>query len=214
MFMTPTEIVNEYQPADGDRADVPNDRWGEDTGRSRNTYGQTNPMNSRGGYMRGDYEETDSQMWARKLDESQMSPEDYHEHLHGAPKDESGIDIESLMNHESYPQPRGTHSSAWSSFEDREQSYLDRKAGEHDASYHAWANGPSIYQSVRDEGVQYPVHLGTQFGTSGKPQVTGGHHRIAAALDARPHDYIPVLHNEGGIREAKESSGSSGYKYR
>ena len=44
--------------------------------------------------------------------------------------------------------------------------------------------------------MEHPVHLGTQFGSQGKPQIVGGHHRIAAALETRPDDLIPVVHHE------------------
>lgn len=55
---------------------------------------------------------------------------------------------------------------------------------------------PSLQDSVAREGVQHPIGLGTvpsRF--SGKPMLTAGHHRLAAAAEARPNDYVPVLHH-------------------
>ena len=44
--------------------------------------------------------------------------------------------------------------------------------------------------------------------------IVGGHHRIAAALDTRPDDLIPVIHHED-IYDAKMGGlGGRGYKYR
>ena len=72
-----------------------------------------------------------------------------------------------------------------------------------------------LTEDVRLNGVQFPVGLGTDIDTdavrrtglvdrqrnttpttTGKPMLTGGHHRLVAALDTRPDDLIPVLHHK------------------
>jgi len=55
--------------------------------------------------------------------------------------------------------------------------------------------------SIARHGVIDPVHLGTAHGREGKPQIMGGHHRIASSMDLNPHRLMPVLHHQGGIEE-------------
>jgi hypothetical protein len=203
MFMTPKEIHKHYQPLDADREDV-------------ETEDNSNP------HSWGLRSETDSELWERKSSEAAMSPRDYHYAREGESPERSLFNVDSLMGHSSYPSPNTSDvdsrgfvtTSGWEEHEHREHSYLERKAQEKsDARYEKW-NGPSIWDSVRTGGVQQPVHLGQQFGEQGKPQIVGGHHRIAAATDTRPNDLIPVLHHES-IDAAKSTlrPGSPGFKY-
>jgi hypothetical protein len=60
----------------------------------------------------------------------------------------------------------------------------------------------SLYDTIKREGVKEPVHLGPT-------QVTGGHHRIAAANDIAPDTLIPVVHSE----EDRPDRASKVFKY-
>ena len=59
--------------------------------------------------------------------------------------------------------------------------------------------GPYGEASIAQHGVIDPVHLGTKYGTEGKPQIVGGHHRIAVSMNVNPHRLIPVVHHEGDL---------------
>lgn len=214
MFMTPRQILQHYQVLGGDREELGNfdPDWDEPatgrgrtwdfTGRPTRTGGRPNITGQRytpsgnlqGGYFRQPGMETDEEVWSRKLAESQMDPDEYEEHRQGQARK---FDWETALERPSAPQPPSSSagSSRWDSYEMHQDSYLGRKQSE-------FYERPSLYESVRDQGVQMPVHLSTQFGDMGKPEIVGGHHRIAAALSARPDDYIPVLHHRD-IHEAQ-----------
>lgn len=210
MFMTPRQIVQHYQPLDGDREEADYDpefdqptagvgRTWEFTQRPARTDGYQNlamnrevtPGKVEQGYTRQPRMESDEQVWSRKLEESQYDPDWYDEHRG---KKAASFDVEKVLDRGTAPQPPSTNAgtSRWDSYGERQDSYIDRKATEHAV---AMEQRPSLYESVRDEGVQQPVHLGTQFGAMGKREIVGGHHRIAAALDAAPDRLIPVLHH-------------------
>jgi hypothetical protein len=204
MFMTPKEIVDTYQVLDGDREGAP--RAGSYTRRSATTGGRPNMAlhsNVRQNLNLGpsthvrDYnEETDEQVWERKGWESRMDPHEYFTHRHGMSPGEAAMPRESfLFGGSSAPQPP-SGSSGWTAHEHAAEAHVERKYAEHHEAMEARFSGPSIWQSVRQEGVKEPVHLGNVFGSVGKRQIVGGHHRIAAALETRPSDYIPVLHHE------------------
>lgn len=69
----------------------------------------------------------------------------------------------------------------------------------------------SLYDSVAVEGVKSPVHLGEEQGLLGKPQVVGGHHRIAAQAEIDEDKLMPVLHHRDV--SAAKSIGGRGYWY-
>ena len=225
MFMTPREIVNKYQVLDADRQEY----HGEDarnyqrTGREERTGGvgtgnMWDPGNihyaegGSGDFIRQPIQETDEQVFARKNEEAQYDAEYYGEMrghaLTGHTRDFDS-NREDLLERSSAPRmPSQESSSAWDSWQMKVDSYVNRKQDQH---YQRQAEEPeSLHESIAQGGVQHPVHLGTQFGSQGKPQIVGGHHRIAAALDTRPDDLIPVIHHED-IYDAKQSKG---YKYR
>jgi len=54
----------------------------------------------------------------------------------------------------------------------------------------------SLYESIAKHGVEHPVSLGTfgSHGSQGKPEIVGGHHRLAAQFDLNPNQPIPVVH--------------------
>ena len=239
MFMTPREIVNKYQVLDADREEVDNwDEGNPDmdwrrTGRPERTSGAANIHNpdrssryshipGSGPYLREpsvDYsQETDEQVLSRKAEEAPYDPEYYAEmrgeNFSGAMR---SFNPESALGRSSAPGHFGLGGSTnrnwsdteWDEHEMRVDSYLSRKQDEHYRRQAEAPEPPSLYESIQEGGVQHPVHLGTQFGSQGKPQIVGGHHRIAAALETRPDDLIPVLHHED-IYDAKASRG---YKY-
>lgn len=76
-----------------------------------------------------------------------------------------------------------------------EYEVWDQKYDE--AMYDKYVHGPygeiSLADSIEQEGVKHPALLGPYKspGRTGKPQVVGGHHRIAAAND---DSFIPVIH--------------------
>ena len=210
MFMTPTEIVNQYQPLEGDREEVMSDsaRSWERTNRTHTTMGasnipdpptQSNPKGrypyapGTGNFIRPDRMETDDELWTRKREESQMDPDDYESYRgESSPKH---FDIEGALERPSAPQaPSTDRSSAWEQHDYLEHEYIERKHADWQIQV---GNRQSIFDSVAQSGVAKPVHLATeQAGPSGKQEIVGGHHRIAAALESRPHDYIPVEHHQ------------------
>lgn len=221
MFMSAREITDKYQPLDGDRQESwdngSDERAGEWTQRSQRTDGKTNDRarrwkggkegygskgtdnprftgrNTTGGsptYKRpesdNDSLETDDQLYARKYDEAQMSPEEYSEHHHGrelTPKYERPGGGETKRE--------GTYRETW-----RGQSQTDnpRKSETYEPFEPIWGGGESVRDSVVREGVHAPLSLGRQFGSQGKPQIVGGHHRLAVMKEEKPDDLIPVLH--------------------
>jgi hypothetical protein len=233
MFMTPREIRGKYQALEGDRQESYDERAGEMTGRSETTAGAANyPANTavrnrfnqwHGGasqasgplYTRNDdmTVETDDQLFSRKLEESQLSPNDYRE-VHqgiGASNPPSAPGWGTMAERSSAPsgmkdfnsrrpgEGTGTH-------EERQEeavAYADRKMED---LQEAQDYGPSLYDRIKEQGVLSPVHLSyDQLGHMyGKNEIVGGHHRLAASEDIDPDQPIPVQHWRD-IYEAKAS---------
>lgn len=76
------------------------------------------------------------------------------------------------------------------------------------------ANESGLTESVKEHGVVYPVTLGDVPGMEGKPQITGGHHRIAAAEQVGGEQYVPVFHHHGLVEGAVTSLRQMGKHYR
>jgi len=75
-----------------------------------------------------------------------------------------------------------------------------------------WTEGSERYhegskttlgESIEAEGVKSPIRLGGEVGSQGKPQIVGGHHRLAVASALHSEQLLPVLHYAGGIHEAR-----------
>lgn len=224
MFMTPREIHAGWQPLDADRED--NDYGG---GTFRGTYrskswdtGETRPKadqgswdtreqrrdrgihsgpggadsgtidRTRGGgkyrvYNRnqGGGMESDEDLWARKLEESQ----EFDRHgQHGYYGDAKADPL------------HGMH---------RSSSFSSSSSGD---GNDGWGGGESLYDSIASQGVMGPIRLGSETGDMGKPQIVGGHHRLAAATEAAPDRLVPVLHDKN-IWAARDQSASGGYPY-
>lgn len=243
MFMSGQEIMDEYQPLDGDRKsrDVMQELSRQHT-RPQAVDGKVNypverqPAGAKGRYAWGNTtggsvferseggtarklvdtrEETDSEVWGRKLEETKLAPDEYDKaHWNASAGGPEMSDI-TITN----PPVRAKHEGTWS-FEEREHSYYVGKEMEQDARYEAKMEAytdpaNSLYNKIKKEGVQKPVSLNdpgnkSRFGDSGKPQVAGGHHRLSAQFDIDPQRLMPVLHWAGGTSEAKKSEY---YKY-
>lgn len=163
--------------------------------------------------------ETDDELFGRKLEESQLSPGEYKEvhggigasvheapgwdTLAGRPSAPSEVRRQAEGNYD----PRtGEGSGTWNDRNDEAQDYVARKQEEH---YDAQDYGSSLYEKIRDQGVLNPVHLSyDQMGGFDKPEVVGGHHRLAAQEDIDPDAHIPVAHWRN-IREAQSSGNYS-----
>lgn len=63
-------------------------------------------------------------------------------------------------------------------------------------------NEMSLADSIMESGVKSPVRLGETTGIHGKPEIVGGHHRLAVATVHAPDQFVPVLHHRS-IRDAK-----------
>jgi hypothetical protein len=53
----------------------------------------------------------------------------------------------------------------------------------------------SLGESIERTGVQKPIHLGRTVGSMGKPEIVGGHHRMAVMRNLNPDQLMPVLHH-------------------
>lgn len=208
MFMTPREIHSQYQPLDADREE--GYRSGEWTESSRTTGGGSNEFVRSGygqhrHYQRPDKEETSPDLWDRKYDEASMTPQERRYEYGGETPAPKSFDWEAALERRSAPtRPNTESSTAMGEYEHREGSYLNRKAEEHEERQYEKDN-TSLVDSIRQTGVQSPVHLGQQFGSEGKPEIVGGHHRIAVATRHAPDTLIPVLHHKD-IRAARTTS--------
>ena len=121
---------------------------------------------------------------------------------------------ETLAGRQSAPQEMSYRTGHTGTWEDRQQDlgeYVQRKQDEYryeqeDTSLHGML---SHAMRPGGEGFTGHVHLSTQFGTSGKPQVAGAHHRIASMADIDPERLLPVVHHKsmtaarGGFAEHK-----------
>jgi hypothetical protein len=76
------------------------------------------------------------------------------------------------------------------------------------------ANESGLTESIHQHGVVYPVTLGDVPGLEGKPQITGGHHRIAGAEQAGGEQYLQVIHHRGLVEGAVTSLQQMGKHYR
>lgn len=66
----------------------------------------------------------------------------------------------------------------------------------------------SLRDAIVDDGVKNPVSLQVPdlTGSMGKPQILGGHHRVAVMEAEKPHALMPVEHFRG-TQEARRSLG-------
>jgi hypothetical protein len=163
-------------------------------------------------YRSGDRMETDEQVWARKLDESQMDPDEYkdaHSPIKGPGYQDSQAtpSYETLMDRSSAP-PAGwqlkTETGKPSPGTDtRDMADYEQEAYVRDKQddFRFARNNDSLYDKLRSDmapggpGFTGHVHLGSQFGGSNKQMVAGAHHRIAAMDEIDPDRLLPVVHS-------------------
>lgn len=242
MFMSGKEIMDEYQPLDGDRHPVTTEaplsaqhtrptappsgqgypverRMGRGKQAWGNTTGGDAYYRSAGGTATkvvDNREEYDDELWDRKVSEAKLPPDEYDEAHNGYQK--NAPEMSDVQFGNSMP-VRAKHEGTWT-FEERENSYYVGKEMEQDIKYEAKMDAytdpnNSLYNQIAREGVKKPISLNDpgnymRFGDSGKPQVAGGHHRLASQFDQDPEKLMPVLHWSGGTNEAKKSEY---YKY-
>lgn len=155
--------------------------------------------------------EDDEQLWARKLDEAQeFSKHGQHEDADSDPLYGRGRGTGTMGSYQGAPtgnsRTNGPSTTAMERHDERADSWENRRQ---EARYD---QGESLYDSIRAEGVKGPIRLGSEIGSMGKPQIVGGHHRLAAATEAAPDRLVPVLHDQN-IWAAREQASKGGYPY-
>lgn len=203
MFMSPREVLSGYQPLDADR-------WGArgsggavptyDTGTGLGTAMNTEGSNVRHGQFRMGHDtagtfqattygtkyrartETHDEMMDRKLGESMGDDPGVDANVHRQTRVGT-----SFYGSDSYIPPPAERMSA----------------GEE-----------TLHESVGKHGVTHPISLGTGGapGLLGRPQIVGGHHRVAAQFDQAPDRLMPVLHYTD-INDAKGAAKRGGARY-
>ena len=230
MFMTAREIKDRYQALDGDRQETTRQVYGDMTpGRSSGkhygwgTYtGSSNPdafghqfyQRSRTGTSTVQFDietaETDEELWERKSNEAHMTPNEYswergsiapsrYVNTAGNTTARPGTDthVGRATWHEQNYTGSGTPDTSqrigWKEYEQHEEG------------------GRSLADKLLDQGVKAPISLGTggPSGMMGKPQIVGGHHRVAAMGERSPDTLMPVLHFTN-IHEARGYRGPGG----
>lgn len=186
MFMSGQEIMDEYQPLDGDRKPIDEDvaLSGQHTRQSKpdnsrgypverrvgggkeawgNTTGGDVFYRSAGGTARktiGSREEDDDEVWTRKAEESKLSPKDYDlahfEYAKNTPE------MQDISIGKSAPQ-RAKHEGT-STFEEREWDYYEGKEASQDRRYgealEAYEDPDnSLFNRIAREGVKNPISL-------------------------------------------------------
>ena len=99
---------------------------------------------------------------------------------------------------------RETDSDGWRESDD---DLFDRKYEESYATKHL--NGDYLADHIAEHGVENPVSLQADplnTGSFDKPEILGGHHRIAVMETSRPDDLMPVEHYHS-VGEARKSKG-------
>lgn len=214
MFMSAREIEAKWQPLDGDRKEVyggrgetrtggtlPESQYATDKLPRKNWYtpgGRDRAWTTGGEHLSRsrvikENIETDEQLWDRKAEEA-YDPE----YSPVSAKRANSFTMRSATTGGRSNQPMGT---------DTANTY-EQPQGAH--FRHSWDT--TLGESIESVGVKYPVHLGQTKGSQGKPQVVGGHHRMAVMRNLNPDQLMPVLHHQD-LKHARSSSEPwGGYK--
>jgi hypothetical protein len=77
----------------------------------------------------------------------------------------------------------------------------------YNARSRARVSEPTLYESIKAEGVQEPVHVypappASTSGYSRKDTLGQGHHRVFAAANIHPDSLVPVIWRPGGGEDA------------
>lgn len=104
----------------------------------------------------------------------------------------------------------GDRDDVMDEFEDRpetDEELFQRKS--HEAEWEGYDGSPSLWDRLEKEGVKNPISLQadhTQKGSLGRPEILGGHHRVAVMSHIKPHALMPVEHFEN-YEDAQRSLG-------
>lgn len=226
MFMTPGEIHERYQPLDADRLGSESEHYTTRTPHSETRgHGHMTPSvqgtgqekyyfrhrgSERGVTISRIRPESDEELWGRKYEESQMSPEErYQEHGVSFQQKYIGSAGQTTARSGAYHRTQrwteaGARSSHFTSHETY-QPYETHPEG-----------GPSLAEHMTKHGMPGLISLGSpegSMGSMGKPQIVGGHHRLAVATRHMSDQFLPVMHFQD-IKEARSKSlGEAGYRY-
>lgn len=195
-FMTPKEILNEWQVLDGDRHAVSN-----------------------GSVTR----ESDEELLARKYKEaSEVSPGGQHgnnvyRRTNGDITRNPGRWVLHEGAHERVPasDKEGWYRATVPPGDGQPKGHLTYNSRRRDDSYHQYTpiEGDTLAESIRAEGIHDPIRLGLETGSKDKPQLAGAHHRLAVANQDLPDNYQPVLYHKD-IGEARSPNTTKWYKYK
>ena len=67
----------------------------------------------------------------------------------------------------------------------------------------AFAGAKGLEKDIRKNGIRVPVSLGYEYGSQSKPQIWGGHHRLAVARSINPDMEVPVWTGIDDAMDAK-----------
>ena len=197
MFMTPKEIHAGWQPLDADRHPASEyssagsgtlgsaARWGND---SRGDYYER--TTGGGTWTQRENAESSEDLWARK-----------HEEAHGY-GDEDSYDAHMVGGRSTQYTYMPTEMTTGGSHIREPGTWQVTRPG---------VEPMTLGESIRESGVQSPIRLGQNIGSEDKPQVVGGHHRLAVASD-QPDRLVPVLHHQD-IWEARSAPSQMAWKY-
>lgn len=216
MFMSAREIESGWQPLDGDREEgymtktrsggtltgsvYDEDReidsgagyhpkYGTPGGRDRAYTADPDKKDPRGGRALSnkrvyvEVPESDDDLWNRKLDEA------YNDREIPAKRGNS-YTMRSRTTGGRSNNPMGTQTA---------NTY-----GQPQGAHWRHDDATSLGESIERTGVQKPIHLGRTVGSMGKPEIVGGHHRMAVMRHLNPDQVMPVLHHTD-IYDARSS---------
>lgn len=197
-FMTPREILGDrfgdpsasYQGLEGDHHLLPK-----------------NKANAR---------ESEKQMWGRKLDEAGLPAADYRAERNKAVLQAGKIPAGTQGPTDSYlfkgaPAPPLQHPRmGTSTYEDILYEHDDAMREHIHHRIDQWTEErtrgqSSLYEHVASHGVEGPIPLQSGgVGSLGKPQLLGGHHRVASQHHINADQFMPVVHHD--VAEADEKA--------
>jgi len=140
------------------------------------------PIRNDSDFTRDEYDE---EVWERKAEEASMPRGEYRREMGIERRGTNTSFFDKLERGElgtGVPYRTG-HTST---FEAEDAEWMDNKYTEF-SEKRTRESETSLVDSIRESGVEMPVRVGPT-------QVTGGHHRIAAAHSINPDMLIPVLH--------------------
>ena len=225
MFMTPSEIHEQYQPLDADRYENETMQSWQGTstyqpppeargvgGAMVKTYDDMGNIawRSQSGTKYGVRPETDEELWDRKRAEAYGESDDegygYSAKLvGGSPSHWSGGGYHAGGTPTSQLNTGQREARSWQRQDAK--NYPDQRSNPSyytEERYHPGTEGVTLGESIEAEGVKSPIRLGETVGSMGKKEIVGGHHRLAVATSVNPHQFLPVLHHED-IVEAKSN---------